>query len=761
VIFKRPPNNASSTVTRIGMDMGMRIGMRMGLGLGLILALSACAQQSRMIPKFPYLTIDGKTAPDEAGEIELNGSGKKPTFADLTPGPAAPKLESAAPLSGQGQKLSGEPKGIALEQVPIPAFIDTIFGTTLGLTYQVDPAVTARTETVTLRTGGPRAPQELFEITQGVLKTYGIRVTRVDDVVRVVTDQGLAAEVPQIIRGRTGAEVPSSMRPVFQVVYLESVSAGDMQNWLVVAFGKRATVTSFPNMGMLLVSGLPDDVRAVIDAIRLLDQPRLAGRQSMKIEPIYWGAERMARKLVDVLKVEGFNVAMTPDSGAAIVMLPVETINVLLIFTTDPKAALHVAEWLRELDRPAKADPLKKTFIYPVVSTTAATLGEVLGSVVSGNDNSRRGGASSGLGGSSTSQVPSLQSGGISSGLPGQNQPLGIPSAQGSGSGDSSRSFGGNNGPRIVIDELQNAIIFMGTAEEYAQILPLLQTLDKAPREALIEVTVAEVTLSDKEQLGVEWALKLAPGDGTSASLGTFGGLGLGATSSTSGSGSSTTTSGKNGFNFAFLNSAGQVRAALNALATDSRVNILLTPRLLARSGTEAQIKVGNEVPVITSQSNSPLTTGGTTSILNQVSYRTTGTTLRVKPTVHSGDRIDLEVSQEVSEAQSNDVSNVSSPLIFSRSISTKLSIKDGVTVLLGGLIQENRSSSGSKVPWVGDLPGIGNLFKNRSAATNKTELLIFITPYIVRSSEDAEKITGQFEKVMQSWPAVSGKLQF
>ena len=199
----------------------------------------------------------------------------------------------------------------------------------------------------------------------------------------------------------------------------------------------------------------------------------------------------------------------------------------------------------------------------------------------------------------------------------------------------------------------------------------------------------------------------------------------------------------------------------MNALATDSRVNILLTPRLLARSGTEAQIKVGNEVPVITSQSNSPLTTGGTTSILNQVSYRTTGTTLKVKPTVHSGDRIDLEVSQEVSEAQSNDVSNVSSPLIFSRSISTKLSIKDGVTVLLGGLIQENRSSSGSKVPWVGDLPGIGNLFKNRSAATTKTELLIFITPYIVRSSEDAEKITGQFEKVMQAWPAVSGKLQF
>ena len=749
-----------------------------GLSGAILLAalMGGCAEQPKLVPKFPFLSVDDRPHASEAGEIGKQLGVVAPTEASLKPGPLPPKVESEAASQNRGTKLVGESKGIALEQVPLPAFIDTVFGQTLGLTYQVDPAVTARTETVTLRTGGTRTPQELFEIAQGVLKTYGIRVTAAEGVTRIVSDQALSAEMPQIIRGRTAAEVPSTLRPIFQVVFLTSVPPQDMQNWLIVAFGKRVTVTSFGGNGFLLVSGLPDDVRAVLDAIRLLDQPRLAGRQSLKIEPVYWGVDRLGRKLIEVLRAEGYNASNSIDSAAAILLLPVETINMLLVFTSEPSTAAHVAEWIHELDRPAKADPFKKTFIYPVTSTTADSLGDVLGSIVGGSDGGRRSAAASSSG--PTSQVPSMQSGGLSSSLPGQqlganSAPLGI----GSPAADAGpRSVGGGTGPRIVVDELQNAIIVMGTAEEYAQILPILQSLDKTPREALIEVTVAEVTLKESEQLGVEWALSLGLPGGDKGALGTLGGLGVSGagagtttTSSTTnpltGAVTTTTTttggnsSGGSGLNFNIINSASQVRAVLNAFASDNRVNILLTPRLLARSGSEAQIKVGNEVPIITSQSNSPITSGGTTSILNQVSYRTTGTLLRVKPTVHAGDRIDLDIAQEVSDAQTNNVSSVSSPLIFNRSISTRLSLRDGATVLLGGLIQENRSTSGSKVPWIGDVPGLGNLFKSSSGATTRTELLIFITPYIVRTSEDAERITGQFQEIMNHWPDIQGRV--
>ncbi len=738
--------------THLGQTTRAKVCRQAMLGLSLVLSLSACGSPNRLIPTFPSITWDNRGRDSEGGEIGGQVGAAKSTVTDIQPGPGTPILQAKGVEAGAKVKLTGAAKSIAVEQMPIPAFIETVFGQALGLSYQVDPQVAAKTETVTLRTGGNRSPEELLQISEDVLKSYGIRVVSSDNVLRIVTDQSLVAEIPQIIRGRTQSEVPSSLRPLFQVVFMSSVPAGDMQNWLINAFGKRVTITSFPTNGLLLISGLPDDVRAVMDAIRLLDQPRLAGRQSVKIEPVYWGVERLGRKLAEILKAEGYNVSAGGD-GAGIILIPVETINLLLVFSADPAAMSHVMEWTRDLDRPAQADPLKKTFIYPVVNTTAESLGEVLGSIVGGTTSSSSGGSSSSSSGSTA--VPSLQSGGLGSSLPGQSSGLGS-STQGigatSGQSGSARGFGGGNGPRIVVDPLQNAIIFMGTAEEYAQVIPLLKTLDKAPRIAMIEVTVAEVTLKSSERLGIEWALSLGTGGGGTSNFGTAGGLGVGST---------TGTSSQNGFNFSVINSAATARAILNAFASDNRVNILLTPRLLTRSGTEAQIKVGNEVPIITSQANSPITSGGTTSILNQITYRTTGTLLRVKPIVHSGDRIDIDVSQEVSEAQTNDVSSVSSPLIFSRSIVTKLSLKDGATVLLGGLIQENRSSTTSAVPWLGEIPGLGNLFRNQSTGSTRTELLIFITPYIVKSAEDSENITQQFEGVMQNWPRVDSRVRF
>ena len=281
-----------------------------------------------------------------------------------------------------------------------------------------------------------------------------------------------------------------------------------------------------------------------------------------------------------------------------------------------------------------------------------------------------------------------------------------------------------------MVDTIRNAILYQGDAESWARLLPILKEMDQPSKQTLIEVTIAEVTLSDQEQLGIEWLIKdlnLGGMTGTLASK-----LGV-ATSS--------------GLTYTF-DSAGQTRAVLNAFAGNSQVNILSSPRVMVKSGESASINVGTEVPIVTSQSTDPTTVrAGTTGVLQQIQYRRTGVILHVKPTVHAGNRIDLEVNQEVSSAESNSTSNISSPVILNRSVETKLSLSDGGSVLLGGLISNSTTQGNSGVPILKDLPLIGSIFRSDKQTRNRTELIIVIVPYVINTDQDAQSMTESFRQ--------------
>ena len=196
------------------------------------------------------------------------------------------------------------------------------------------------------------------------------------------------------------------------------------------------------------------------------------------------------------------------------------------------------------------------------------------------------------------------------------------------------------------------------------------------------------------------------------------------------------------------LSSSGQTSAVLNLFAKDSRVSILSTPRLMVKSGESASIDVGTEVPIITSQATSVdlPTTDGDSSILQSIQYRKTGVLLEIEAVVHSGQRVDLHISQEVSEATPTDTSDISSPSIFSRRLDTSLSLSDGQSMLLGGLISSTSSDGKSKVPLLGDVPVLGRLFQNRTSTGARTELLMLITPYVVEDADQARDITDAIE---------------
>ena len=619
-------------------------------------------------------------------------------------------------------ELRGQAASITVENMPIPAFINTVLGETLHLTFDIDPKVTAKTDLVTLRTSGPKTAQELLTITREVLRTYGIQLTYDRDVLRVRLSESLTSEMPQIIIGRSSPDVAASLRPIFQVLGLDQVNNQDMASWLNSAFGNKIKFIPSPANNSIILLGLPEDVRAAAEGIRLLDQPRLAGRKSLKIVPVFWTAAALADKLGEILRVEGYNVSSTAVPPAAVTLLPLPATDTVLIFASDQKILDHAGQWAHDLDTPAKVDPRQSVFYYPVRNTTADSLLKVLTEV---------------LGGETAPGAPPAKENPSAADL---QQPALL--ARTAPAGTTAPGHASTPNGRFVTDPGRNALIFLGGAEAYAEALPLIQNLDQPPREVLIELTLAQVQLSDDQSLGVEWSKV---------------GAALSSTNITVSGGAVTplpTTFGGGGLFLQVLSGNNSVAATLSALQSTMKTKIITTPRLLARSGATARFQVGQDIPIVTAQVSSSSFVPGS-GLQQSVSYRSTGTIFSVKPIIYAGNQVDLSIEQEQSSSAGATTGIAGSPDIDEQNVSTQLSLADGATVLLGGFIMDTKGDSSDGIPYLKDVPGIGTLFRNTDVNVARMETLIFITPYIINSGEDSARILDSVKDTMKAWPEI------
>jgi general secretion pathway protein D len=438
-------------------------------------------------------------------------------------------------------------------------------------------------------------------------------------------------------------------------------------------------------------------VAAAVSALRSFDQPVFAGAKVARFEPAFWSAEGFAKALRDALSAEGYKLADTILAPRTIMVLPMNANGQVLVFTADQQLMDRVLFWASQLDRAATIGDQKSTFIYTVRNTDASSL---VGLVT----------------GTATQQQSTVQS------------PVGVagtPPASASGASQNTVGAGGTvpGGGAITSDIIGNRLIFSGTAAQFAQVRSLLEQLDVAPAQVLVEVTIAEVTLTDQTRAGLEIFFNNSLGGTSSISGGTKGGLGI----------------GTGGFNLTYVGA--NMNVAFNAFASNNKVNILSRPRLMARSGTDAQLQVGSDIPIITSQQASTVQTAGSTSVLQSVSYRQTGIILKLKPVVY-GDRVDMTISQEVSSQQSNGNAAISSPVILNRSVTTQLSVPDGATGVISGLIDNSYSKGNEGIPFAKDVPIFGQLFRTDTVDGSKTDLLILVTPHIVRTDDDIANLT-------------------
>ena len=664
--------------------------------------LANCAMQSQERIPEPLRIVKPKG--DDSGAItkEPNASERR-TGLTSSPGITPPMGRGRAEplISNTPPKLTGEPVSVKFEGIRLAAFINTVFSDIFKVPYEIDNSLMQKDLMVTLSTGEAPLPRDSFyRLVTEVLANYGVSVVYSNNVYRVVEATTQRKPIPRIIRSRGVSTVPGDMRPVFYFQPLNSIQTATMNIWLELTMKDRVQSVPLPFANGLLLLGSAEDVSAATEVIQTLDQPYLAGTQSLKLSPAFWSAQKLAQQLIEIMTAEGYSIGMGGSISSAIKLIPVEAQNIIVAFGTGQDALQHLLQWATELDQPSQTANATGAFYHQIYNAKAKDLVDILSGLVNTTTITSTGG-----------------------GAQGQATPMPAPGAMTSSS----------TRQKIMVDEARNGIIFTGSAEEYAQFRTLVQQMDRAPLQVMIEATIAEVNLKQGESLGVtfDWAAR-----------------GSGALNQT------TVNSDGTGIFFTLVRDHASIMSQVNALADYNRLQILSSPRLVTSSGKSASINVGTQVPIITTQESSPNggVVGGNTSILQAIQYRNTGIILNINPTINSNRRVELTVAQEVSDAQQNNISGVQSPLIINRSLSTTLSLDDGQTALLGGMISENYSRGNSGIPYLKDIPILGNLFKNQSQSLQRTELIILLTPYIIDSSETAAQIRDAFRMKLGEW---------
>jgi len=379
----------------------------------------------------------------------------------------------------------------------------------------------------------------------------------------------------------------------------------------------------------------------------------------------------------------------------AVQVISLDRLQSVMVLARDASMIETVSGWVRDLDT-IPADARQNIYLYRVRCGLASDLARLINSLL-------------------YSDNPSLPAATI---IPAPADS--ISPAPVSSSPPPSVAPGRPTVPTIIPDDSGNVLLIRSTGGEHSRIVAVLDQLDTVPRQVLIDVLVAEVTLGDSLSFGVEWAFK----NGHIK----IGGSKLNPTATTNFPG--VTASATGGFAFALLNAAADPVAVINAIASQTDVSLISSPQVFVQNNKTALVKVGDRVPVVTTQTERIGTDQPTTD--KQVQYNDTGTILSVTPRIHHDGMVSLDVIQQVSNAIANKTSSISSPVIQTREIKTSLSIRDGQPVILGGLISKGKTNTGNKVPLLGDLPGIGQLFRHDGEEFTRTELLVIITPHVV-----------------------------
>jgi general secretion pathway protein D len=659
--------------------------------------------------------------------------------------PPPPAVAAGVPQPAARQRLEAAGAGdvtLNFVDTDIREITRTVLGKILKVTYTIDPSVHG---TGTVQTAAPVSRTRALALLETLLAQNGASLSVTDGIYRVTGSQAAALSSNLVGGHDAGAGT--------KVVQLRFASAADLANVLEPFVSGGAKIVPDPTRNVLLVTGDAATRNTLEEVIHAFDIDLLAGK-SFALFPVDNDEEpeKMATDLSKVL-LSGENGAL----ASVVQVIPMDRINAVLVVSTQPRyiddvrrlfalvnrvAAETVRTWhiyyVRNGQSSALEYLLQRAFTPDHVTSTGASDTNRLGATVPGMQiGGMNSGSGTGGGGMNGGQSSMGGAGGSGTG-----SPSGLQLAQQSGQQQSGAAPGGRQGRegaaapaateslsskedgakkdtiRIIGDRGNNALLIYATPKEYGMIESMLHKVDVLPLQVEIDAVIAEVTLNDQLQYGVQFYFQ-------------SGGL-LGALSQNTSAGSNGLPFSVNFPGFVLSQTSNQVQYTLSALQAVTTVKVLSSPQITVLDNETATLQVGDQVPYLTQSAS--ILEGATTAgapIVNSIAYQETGVILQVAPRVNSGGLVTLDIAQEVSEPVNTTSSSINSPTFSDRVIKSRVVVQDGQTIGLAGLISDNVSRSNGGVPLLKDIPLFGSLFSNQNNSRARTELLVLLTPHV------------------------------
>jgi general secretion pathway protein D len=617
-----------------------------------------------------------------------------------------PSSRSLAPLNWQPKKTNAGPLPreifsaspaltVAAEGMPVRDFAHYIFGELLEVNYVLDPSVESvdgdKNDAVTLSISKLTSPRDIFDLASELLVTRGVKLRYGSDTFFIYRPEETDASTQLVIGiGGDAASVPQTVQKIMQVIPLKFGIKLTLERTLRSII--KAKITPDFAQSTLYIEGSREEILSAIELIDLLDTPAMRGRYIGLVELTFIDPREFAAKVLILLENEGIDAAVGRPNNKNLTMVPLDQLGALAVFATDEFLLNRVKFWVNLIDIPGEGLH-KQYFLYNPRHARAVDLDKSIRKLLD-----LEGDFVGGAAGGSTGNAP-LKTRSVGSAAP--------------------------DDINMVVDEMANLLIFYATGQRYRALLPLLKKLDVMPRQVMLDITIAEVTMKDVFKHGVEWAL--SRGEVTLTTQGAFGAADIG------------------GIGLIINGNKGPLTA--NSVSTSSLVNVLSRPSLMVRDGVSASINVGTSISVVGSTTQDPIN-GDRQNVSSE--YRQTGVDVSVKPTVNSAGIVLMEVSQSISNSVPGTTGSGGNPDIFERAINTEVLARSGQTILLGGLISENSNSGGSGTPGLSRVPLLGNLFKSKTKISDRTELIILITPKVIEDLSGWEPLMEDFRKGMK-----------
>ncbi len=657
----------------------------------------------------PSPSLDESASPKGTvtGEMEVPPAGALPP----------PETGASGPVSVSSEAVSGVESPAAAGDVSFDfdnADLDAVIRAMadfLGINYIVDPGITGK---VTIHTAGRLKAADVFPVFYQTLEVNGLSAVKEGNVYRILKSQDVS-RMPITPRIGDSEEIAPEERIILQIIPLKYISAPEVTKVIAPFISPEGTIISEGTTNTLLVLDKGINIFKILKLIEVFDVS-VFDRINYRFYTLQnASAGDVSKTLESVLP------PVAAGGKEEVKFIPIEWLNSLLVVSPNREAIDNVKSLIHQLDVPSEgAQP--QIYVYSVKNGMAVDLGDTMRAIFAGAVKSTQ-----------VTKRESVPTNPFARGARDKEKSDDASTAKTAASNSSVKtgSTESSAGPsatlrgevRITDDQIRNALIIEALPGDYKIIKRILERLDVLPRQVLIDVVIAEISLGQGTELGIEWNFKKEDWSDT---------------------GSLAATIGDTGLQYA-LGLSKKWQAALHALANDSKLNIISSPTVLASDNKPAQIDVTTEVPI--PSSNYTYVNDGDNVLETNVEYRDTGVILDVTPHINEYGLVTMDISQEVSNV--GNLIKVAGQDYYSfdrKKILTSLTVKHNQSIVIGGLISREKKNASSGVPWLAKIPIIRWLTGTEKKEASRSELIVMITPRVITSLEDVDAVSQEFK---------------